>query len=807
MKKLFIYLIFLIIRTTNMQAQVVAVYDKATMQPAFPVAVSATNRNEIINVMENGMADISVFKNHETIMFSSPAFETYITSYSEIAKNNFKIFLTEKIVRLEEVIISSSRFDEKKTDVSRQVEVISYKEIQLLNAQTSADVLEKSGEVFVQKSQLGGGSPVLRGFEANKVLMVIDGVRMNNAIYRGGHLQNAITIDNSMLERIELLFGSGTVIYGSDALGGVVNFISKKPKTSIDENKPSIFGDAFTRYATAHQEFTGHAGFNVGFKKMAFLTSVTWSQFGDLRQGNIRNPFYGDWGKRKYYQVRINGVDTMIKNSNVNVQKKTGYTQYDAMQKILFKQSEKVSHLLNLQYSNSSDVPRYDRLTEVDDKGIFKNAEWYYGPQQRMMAAYTLSFENMSKLFDKSNITLAYQTIEESRHNRAWQGENLTHRTENVKVYTTNADFEKRFGKNELQYGIEFGYNDVQSEAERENVNTGEIKTQSTRYPDGGSHVTTMAAYAQHHFHLNEKIIFNEGIRFTGYALESRFEDKSYFPFPFNHITQKANALNGSTGIVIMSNQGWRVAVNLATGFRAPNVDDIAKVFESTDGFLIVPNPDLKPEYTYTGEITIDKNCKSTNIYSTVWYTIYNDVLATAPGKFNGADSIEYDGETSAIYTTVNKNEAYLYGFTLGVKSDVTSAFGITSQVTYTYGRIVNDGGNDYPLDHIPPVYGKTAFLFKQKKFNAQFFVLYNGPKNSKDYSDSREDNQIYSADTENGYMPAWYTLNVNAAYSFTKNFALQVGLDNILDQNYRTFASGISAPGRNLSVTLRCSF
>ncbi|NJN34367.1 MAG: TonB-dependent receptor plug domain-containing protein [Saprospiraceae bacterium] len=69
----------------------------------------------------------------------------------------------------------------------------------------------------------------MRGFEASRVLLVVDGVRMNNLIYRSGHLQNAITVDQNMLDRVEVLFGTASTVYGSDALGGVVHFFTKKP--------------------------------------------------------------------------------------------------------------------------------------------------------------------------------------------------------------------------------------------------------------------------------------------------------------------------------------------------------------------------------------------------------------------------------------------------------------------------------------------------------------------------------------------------------------------------------------------------
>ena len=278
-------------------------------------------------------------------------------------------------INLNEFVISGNKFEENKKNISQPIQVIGQKEIEWTMPQTAAVLLEQSGNVFVQKSQMGGGSPVVRGFEASRVLLVIDGVRMNNAIYRAGHLQNAITVDPNLLDRVEILYGPASTLYGSDALGGVVIFNTKQPMLGLN-GKTKIAANAMTRYSSAYSEYTGHFDFNIGFKKFASLTSVSYSSFGDLRQGNNRNPFYGSFGMRKEYVERINGVDSILQNNNSNIQKQIGYDQIDILQKLLFRQNDHVTHTLNLQYSTSSDVPRYDRLTDVRN-GKLRFAEWY----------------------------------------------------------------------------------------------------------------------------------------------------------------------------------------------------------------------------------------------------------------------------------------------------------------------------------------------------------------------------------------------------------------------------------------------
>ncbi len=802
MKKYFISLIFFILSISAF-SQIVTVLENTSLQPIVNAAIFSNSPKASVITDLNGQADLLAFKGADSIYFQCTGFQQKIMSYMQLEAKKFTVLMTEKVYDLNTVVISARKFEEKLADVPQQIQVIQAKQVEFENEQTAGGLLQQSGNVLVQKSQMGGGSPIIRGFEANKVLMVVDGVRMNNAIYRGGHLQNIITIDNSMLDKVEIVFGPGSVMYGSDALGGVMHFYTKNPVLS-ESDQPRVNAGAFLRYSSANSEKTGHVDFNVGSKKLGLTGSFNYSDFGDLRQGNVRNPYYGDWGKQFYYAGRINGQDTMLVNKDINIQKPTGYKQYDALLKGLFKQNEKVSHVLNFQYSNSSDIPRYDRLTQLNSDGVLSNAQWYYGPQKRLMAAYTLALLADRGIYSNARIVAAYQNIEESRHNRKFGSSKLNHRIEKLNILTLNADFSKVLGENEIRYGIEGMSNNVNSTANLENISTGEISQLDTRYPDGGSVMQTFAAYVTHSIEISPKFILSEGIRYSYIYLNSKFNDTTFFPFPFKEVTQKNGALNGNLGLVVMPGYDWRFTLMGSTGFRAPNVDDLSKVFESIPGSVIVPNPDLKPEYTYNAEVGISKIIYSRiRLEGTAYYTIYKDAITSQRSTFNGQDSIYYDGSLSQVMTSVNARKAYIYGFSGSISADITDNFSILSTLNYTYGRIKTDTA-DYPLDHIPPVFGKTSFNLNIKKFRGEFYVMYNGWKRLKDYNQEGEDN-LNNA-TQYG-SPAWYTLNIKGAYQINKYLQIQLGLENILDQNYRIFASGISAPGRNFIVSLRGRF
>jgi len=291
---------------------------------------------------------------------------------------------TTKVSYLDEVVVAANKIPEQRRTVSQQIKVITPAFIRNFNAQNSADLISNSGVVAMQKSQQGGGSPILRGFEASRVLLMIDGVRMNNAIYRAGHLQNIITLDNNVLDHAEILFGPSSTVYGSDALGGVIHFYTRNPELAKAGEGMKFYGNAFARYGSVNNEKTGHVDFNLGGKNFGSFTSFTFSDFGDLRMGEKTNPALGEqFGVRTQYAERSadNTSDILVQNSDPFVQKFSGYQQWDFLQKFLYQSSERVSHILNFQYSNSTNVPRYDRLTDPQGSGL-RSAEWYYGPQK-----------------------------------------------------------------------------------------------------------------------------------------------------------------------------------------------------------------------------------------------------------------------------------------------------------------------------------------------------------------------------------------------------------------------------------------
>ena len=727
-----------------------------------------------------------------------------------------------------EIVVSGNKFAEKKKNIVQKIDIISSSYIKKANAQNMGDLLMSTGNVFVQKSQQGGSSPVIRGFEASRVLFVVDGVRMNNLIYRSGHLQNIITVDQNILESVELLQGPSSTLFGSDALGGAVHMISKQPVLSKENEKTKISANFFSRYSSANTENTIHSDVSIGWKKFGLLTSITRSDFGDSKIGKRDMKGFEGFGTRPFYIQPFNGItgDTIVKNNNDRIQKFSGYQQTDFTQKILYKSNAKTSHGLNIQYSNSSDVPRYDRLQDTR-AGVLRFASWYYGPQKRSLFAYNFSANNRIGFFNEYNATLSYQSIEESRITREYKRyDRFDKRIEQVGVVGLTIDARKKLKQDEITAGIDLQLNDLHSTASRTNLLTNAIAPLDSRYPDGKNRMNNFAVYTQHiHKFKGQKWILNEGLRIQYIALKSTIINNSFFSLPVTNIVQKNTAITGNIGMVYMPSTSTRIKFGYASGFRAPNIDDLAKIFESSTAArqVVIPNANLKPEFTHGFDAELVKALgKAVEFEVGAFYTDFTNAIIKAPFRLNGQDSINYNGVQSQVLASQNINQAYILGGNVRLSVKAGKNWKFNSTFNFTKGRFKTDAtkaslvyqlqsnGNyalvqskvsTKPLDHIPPSFGKMSVGYDNQKLYAELTMLFNGWKKLNQYNADGEDNAQYA--TAKG-TPAWQTLNLKTGLQVNKGLGIHAGVENILDLNYRYFASGFSAPGRNWIITLR---
>lgn len=783
-------------------AQKLTIFDLETGEPAGFVQLNLKDADQVLETNAEGWVDITPFQNAKEIEFKAIGFVPVIKSYEELRQLNFIMAMEPISFELGGVVISATRWKQKNSEIPAKVIAVSNAELILQNPQNAADVLGVSGRVFIQKSQMGGGSPMIRGFATNRLLYVVDGIRMNTAIFRSGNIQNVISLDPFALEQVEVLFGPGSIIYGSDAVGGIMSFQTLTPRLSKDENV-WVSGNGIARYSSANQENSGHVDIHLGWKKWALVSSISSMSFQDLKMGRHGPDEY----LRPFYVSRIDQKDVVVNNENPLIQTPSAYSQLNWMQKLRYRPNEYLDIQMGIHGSETSPYARYDRHIRYRN-GLPRYGEWSYGPQIWHMDQIDLEYSKANVLFDRTDLKAAYQYFEESRISRNIQSADREIRQEKVKAVSFNWDFIKQVGsRHNLYYGLEGVFNDVVSNGVDEDLVNGLLKAGPSRYPQ--SEWSSFGVYFTDQFRINKRMLVQAGCRYNINSLNATF-DTSFYHFPFTDAQQHHGSLTGSLGLVYRPNDQWILSINGATAFRSPNVDDMGKVFDSSPGSVTVPNRDLKPEYAYNLDFSVAKTWGNwLKVDLTAFYTWLDQAMVLRNFSLNGMDSILYDGELSQVKAIQNAASAYVYGVQAGVELKFKGGFKWLTDINFQKGKEELEDGSNSPLRHAAPFFGVTRFEFKKKNVILEWYLQFS---QGYDFDELPEEEkaktEIYAAD-ENGqpYSPSWYTLNFKASIPINSNVTVSGGMENITDQRYRPYSSGIASPGRNFILAVHCKF
>ena len=743
----------------------------------------------------------------DTLVFRSMGYEIRMVLPGEIIGKRLR--MDESPVSLEEVQILSNIVPDVADDLGlHRVTSIGSSAIENgVPPGNTAELLQNSGQIHVQQSQQGGGSPVLRGFEANRVLLVVDGVRMNNAIYRSGHLQNIITVDPNTLEQIQVIMGPNSVRFGSDALGGVVHFKTKRPRFRSNPSEASYSGLISAQYRSVNNAYNINAKAEAGGPRWGTVISFSRSEFGDLSMGSWRAHGDSTWGLVPFIATRINGVDSLISNSDPKKQSPTGYTQNDFLHKLRLGIPGGAIET-NVQYSKSSNIPRFDRINDFSGDSL-RWAEWNYGPQERLMTAVT--WEQYLGLPGSLHTTFAFQKISESRLKRLFGSAFRTVQEAKVEVLSMSSIWKSSPFRGDgwkFEAGFDGQLNEVESNVEAQHVDGLDLVDPDlggaivTRYPNAGSNMRTFGAFTSAKRSLGEKE-FHFGLRYSFTSFDARYLPTASLQLPFTELQSAHGALTGSIAAEIPLGPTVSSISSLSSGFRHPNIDDAAKVREK-GGYVLVPNDSLNAEYLYSLDESITWRHPSSGLSVSIagFVSLWTEIITPVNSTLDGLDSLEIDGEFSRIQRNENSGNAIIRGSTFEVSYPILDHMNFKTSLNFTKGFSLES--NNPPLAHIPPTFGKTSLAYSKNKWSLEAFALYSGAKQIEDYGPGSTDN-IQEA-LGHG-TPSWWTLNLESQILFNAHLHVQLGVSNIFDLHYKSFASGISAPGRGAYLTLHAIF
>lgn len=794
----------LLTASSTLFSQQLTVLDEETRRPIESAEILSQDLQMSILTDTKGTADIESLQEAKSITVRALGYKTKTQTYVQLEEMEFVVSLEPHQLHLDEIVVSATRWQQRTSNIPAKISSISPEDNLLQNPQSAADLLDISGKVFIQKSQQGGGSPMIRGFATNRLIYTVDGVRMNTAIFRGGNIQNVINMDPFAVESTEVLFGPGSVIYGSDAIGGVMSFQTLQPKFSSTE-KTSVSGSALGRFSSANNERTGHLHINVGGKKWAVISSISSWDYDHLRQGR-----YGpdDYLNTQYIQ-RQNGMDVVITQNDPTLQIPSAYSQLNLMQKVRYQPNANWNFTYGFHYSATSSFGRFDRLNRMQD-GRPQYAEWKYGPQKWLMNHLAVEHTSSSRWFDQMSLRVAQQSFEESRIDRTFGLDERRNREEKVDAYSANLDFTKQLAtEHTLFYGAEYVRNDVQSHSTITNIVDDTEEIGPSRYPE--SDWSSFALYLSHEWRTSDRFTLHSGVRYNHFLMHADFaSNRAFYPFPFRETEINNGALTGSLGGVYRPSDRWVFKANLGTAFRAPNVDDIGKVFDSEPGAVVVPNPDLQAEYAYNVDMGAARLLgDAIKLDLTLYYTQLQNAQVRRNFSIDGRDSILYDDQLSQVQALQNAATAYVYGIQGGLEIHFPYGIQLLSDINYQRGREEMDDGSISPSRHAPPLFGINRLRYKSKSLTLELNHRYQGAFTHDQLSVSeRTKTEIYALDADgNTFAPAWHTLNFKARVTLSDSWSLSSGVENITDQRYRPYSSGISGPGRNFILSVNVDF
>jgi len=800
-KKKGILSILLFISIFSAKAQKLYVFDRQTNLPIKKVFVFNNDRSKTATTDELGTVNLRIFKDEEFINLQHPLYLSQKLSLAKIVKMKYRIGLAKKPIEKDEFIYANDDWFFDKKGIPGKVELINRKDITLKDPTTAIDFLSFANQVYIQKNQQSDGNPMIRGFSANRLLYYVDGVKLNNATFGNEGLSHLFMVDVNSVDHAEIIYGPGNGSFGSGALGGVIEMRLVEPQLSKNQSWTTT-GTGIAGISSAEFEKSLHADINFSNNKWALLVALSYNDFDDLKMGNNHN----DYARRPEYATRINEVDTIVKNSNPDIQKFSAFNTLSFISKVKQQFTPNVDWTLSYYLTQTSSVPRYDKLLEYSDETL-KYAENYIKPQQWMMNSLEINFNEPTKLYDKSNFVAAYQNYKEGINERVYKNAWLEKHSENVNTFSANLDFQKTVRWNNIfWYGIEFTYTNVDSNGEKKNIDTGGAAWLNSRYADRNNNQSEAGIYSNYQKVFDKiPLTISSGLRVSYVGLKSVFGDSSIFQHPGHIINVRNIAIKANAGIAYHPNN-WQVKFNLSSGFRSPDLEDVTRIYSPEPGRVVIPNENLKPEYLYNVDLGIQYHLSNLFIIDfTAFFSYLDHAMVVGSFELNGQDSILYNGVKSKIQAMINSRNAIVYGTSLNFEWQIFQQLKFMQSVNL----IISKDNKGLTLPDTPPLYGTSALIFEQNNFKLMISATYN-PNLTYDKLPPNERNRayLYATDSDgNPYSPSWWIISFNANYTFADNFIVNAGVENILNYRYRPYSWGITAPGRNFKISIRYNF
>ncbi len=799
-KKTLTILVFLFV-SLQVKTQIVTVLQEMGRMPLAGVKVFATNSDDTLETNSDGEVNLDIFSENAVIFFYYPYFKPVKTTKKELAEKE-NILILEQTDYLAQQIRSKLTVKEYSEDLPIFTEIINLGEDAFLDLENQ----NVSNKIMVKENN--GGVTIFRGLEPKKTMLAMDGMRLNNAIYRNGKIETSLNFDNTLTNRIQQIYAPGFLFYSPDALGGVIQYFTNIPEIS---GYYPFSGKVLlaSKYESASNSLISNASVWLSGYKIASFTSFTFGKFGEITMGKNRKyvpPDDPDYGLNLFYVSQINGRDTMLPNPDPYKQLGTDYTQKYFLQKFIYKANENLNVLFNVHYTTTSDVGIYSGLTEINGDHL-RFAECKFMPQDKFITQLNFIYKKRTPFSSLASLNIYSIYFDEYRLTRKYQNPVALHQIEQLYKYAVNLDIIKIFEINRIVYGLEFAYNKINSRAFFQNIFTGETRQGLTRYPTNGSYSQNFAAYFNFKIMQNAQFIVNTTLRYDFYRAYASFSNEApQLPLSFNQVSYIIGYPTASITFDAYPFSWLQLRLITSATRHVPIIDDFGKVMVK-DFVVTIPTDNLKDEKDYNAEFGINiYNEDKFKLYGSVFYTQIYDAIILKDTTLNEDDSLFFGIDRYEIATNVNAPKAYIYGYSSGMSAKYdfwdNDAFYVKLNASFNYIKGWNVSDSTY-LPGIPPYFGNVSFLLKYKKLKVKLWSVFNGRKPYEELSPIGED-YIEKASKE-GFLP-WQVYNVKISYS-GKNFEPSFAVYNIFDLFYKVYGTAIASPGRNFVFSLKYNF
>jgi len=652
--------------------------------------------------------------------------------------------------RLDEILVTATRRTVSSAEISSGLTLVDGASVREQKLVTDALGIEIG--VYLQQTTPGQGAPIIRGLKGSSILHLVDGMRLNNAIFRSAPTQYLALVPTGAVERIEVLRGTPASLYGSDAVGGVVQLVTRVPRFETQEI--AYRGEVYAAYDTAELGRMLSGTIDAGNKRIATSFSADVLETGDRRTGS------GD---------RIGP---------------SGYESRAVRWALAGRPDEDRSWLFDVHYLEQPETPRVDELVPGFGQTEPSSSEFFFKPNRRVFVHGRYGHEDGAFGLDW-NVDLAWQRIDDDRTSRDFEATDRRYESNRSDLYGLVVSASRVTDAGSWVAGVEGYLDGVSSRRSEESLVDGQLTALTPRFPDG-SEIERFAVFGNTERWVSERNILSGGLRVS-------HENVS---LPATPVSVAASVdvtdTSGDVGWIFNAGENWQLVANAGFGFRAPNVFDLGTLGNRPGNRFNIPNPELDSERVVQFDAGVRYSGDRARFELMVYTLDYSD-------RITSVSTGDVTPEGRDIVQSVNAADSTIRGFEGGAGFDISDTISVDAVLNYTWSEQRVPGSATEPGDRIPPLSGRLNVGYDAGgDIRLDAWLRFAGEQDrlsARDVRDIRID--------PNG-TGGWGILGARGIWDVRGGWQFTLGIDNVLDKRYRVHGSGLDAPGRNVMVSLR---